>query len=306
MKLSPGVFWERTAPAKINLMLAITGVRADGFHNLVSLVMPLPSLCDNLRMEILPDANGDELICDAPGVPVDGSNLVLRAAAAFRELVPAFPPVRFFLEKNIPHGAGLGGGSSDAATALLLMADAAGMSAPSLDALSGIAAKVGSDCPLFLAGDPIVMRGRGEQVENLSAEEKANLFSRSFLIFKPAFGVSTAEAYGAMKRSAPKFYTPEAEAERRLAAWRNAPDTEPLPLFNDMEAPVFEKHVALPALFSVLRERFGLAPHMSGSGSACFAEITPNLDLDAVRACIVDCWGPSAFFGIAGNGFDKK
>lgn len=306
MDLSAGVFGERTAPAKINLMLAITGMRADGFHNLVSLVMPLLTLCDNLRMEICPKAQRDILVCDALGVPPDGSNLVLRAAAAFRERVPAFPPVRFFLEKNIPHGAGLGGGSSDAATALLMMADAAGTAAPSLEALSEIAAKVGSDCPLFLAGAPIIMRGRGEQIENLSSEEKAILSARNFLIFKPAFGVSTAEAYDAMKRVAPKFYTPEAEAERRLSAWRNAPNTELLPLFNDMEAPVFEKHVALPALFSVLRERFGLEAHMSGSGSACFAEITPNLDLDAVRACIVDCWGPSAFFGIAGNGFDKK
>ncbi|MBP3302404.1 MAG: 4-(cytidine 5'-diphospho)-2-C-methyl-D-erythritol kinase [Opitutales bacterium] len=287
--------FDRRAPAKINLMLAITGTRDDGFHNLVSLVAPVPALFDVLKMTLRPDAAADSLACAMPGVPLDAANLVLRAAAAFRSRVPAFPFVHFELEKNIPHGAGLGGGSSDAATAILLMAEAAGTLAPCDEVLHAIAAEIGSDCPLFLAGEPIVMRGRGERTEKLSAAEKTSVFSKRFLIFKPAFGVSTAEAYGAMKRAAPAYYTPENLAEEKLSAWRKNPAGTPLPLFNDMERPVFKKHLALPALFEILRERFGLDPHMSGSGSACFAEIDDSTDLPSVRACIRACWGETAF-----------
>lgn len=290
--------FERRAPAKINLMLAITGTRDDGFHNLVSLVAPVPALFDVLKMTLRPDAAADSLACAMPGVPLDASNLVLRAAAAFRSRVPAFPFVHFELEKNIPHGAGLGGGSSDAATAILLMAEAAGTLAPCDEVLHAIAAEIGSDCPLFLAGEPVVMRGRGERTEKLSDAEKTAVSSKRFLIFKPAFGVSTAEAYGAMKRAAPAYYTPENPAEEKLSEWRKNPAEMPLPLFNDMEGPVFKKHLALPALFGILRERFGLDPHMSGSGSACFAEIDDSTDLSGVRACIRACWGETAFISI--------
>ena len=287
--------FSRIAPAKINLMLAVTGPRADGFHGVVSLVAPVPALHDSLEMTLLPDAAEDVLECAAPGVPRDASNLVLRAAAAFRSRVPAFPRARFSLKKNIPHGAGLGGGSSDAAAALRLMAEAAGTLAPTEDALREIAAEVGSDCPLFLAAAPVIVRGRGEFAEKLSAEEAAVVAAAEFMIFKPAFGVSTAEAYAAMRRAAPAFYTPEAEAEAMLAAWRKNPRGNALPLFNGMEAAVFRKHAALPALFRTLRERFGLSPRMSGSGSACFADVSGRSDVPAVAACIRECWGKTAF-----------
>ena len=293
MSLGTKVF-EGRAPAKINLMLAITGTRTDGFHNLVSLVAPVPALHDVLTMTLRPEADEDSLSCEMPGVPCDASNLVLRAAAAFRSRVPSFPHAHFNLQKNIPHGAGLGGGSSDAATAILLMAEAAGNATPDRETLREIAAEIGSDCPLFLAGTPVVMRGRGELTEKLSPEENAAIAAKKFLIFKPAFGVSTAEAYGAMKREAPRYYTDEKTAEEKLSAWRNAPAGTPLPLFNDMEAPVFKKHLALPALFKILRERFALDPHMSGSGSACFAEISPKTELPAVIALIRECWGETA------------
>lgn len=291
--MSEKTVFERRAPAKINLMLAITGVREDGFHSLVSLVAPIPSLYDELTMTLCPDATADSLSCAMPGVPLDASNLVLRAAVAFRSRVSAFPYVHFELKKSIPHGAGLGGGSSDAATALLLMAEAAGARAPAPETLREIAAEIGSDCPLFLDGKPVIMRGRGERVEALSAAECAAISAKKFLIFKPAFGVSTAEAYGAMKREAPRYYSSESEAEAKLAAWRERP-SGPLPLFNDMEAPVFRKHLALPALFEILRERFALDPHMSGSGSACFAEISAETDVSAVATCVRSCLGETA------------
>ncbi len=281
------------APAKINLLLAITGVRADGFHALVSLVAPI-ALGDTLTLETGKNpGTGDTLECDFPGVPTNATNLVIKAAIAFREKFPALPACRFILEKRVPHGAGLGGGSSDAASALLLLNQAAGNP---LDraTLTTLAAKLGSDCPLFLDGKPVIMRGRGEHVEQLAPAEIDALRGRRLLLFKPAFGVSTAEAYGAMK-TAGTDYIAEAEAEKMLAAWRTAPATAPLPLFNNMELPAFRKHLALPAMLDNLRKNFGLAPRMSGSGSACFAFLPENFDPAPAIAEIRAGWGESAF-----------
>ncbi|MDR2845443.1 MAG: 4-(cytidine 5'-diphospho)-2-C-methyl-D-erythritol kinase [Puniceicoccales bacterium] len=290
------------APAKINLLLAITGARPDGFHSLVSLVAPI-ALGDTLHLTLnardataptAPMPPQDTLACDYPGVPLDGTNLVLKAVAAFREKFPALPATHFVLEKRVPHGAGLGGGSSDAACALRLLNDATGHP---LDAatLVALAARLGSDCPLFLDGKPVIMRGRGERIEPLTAPEADALRGRRLLLFKPAFGVSTAAAYGAMRASNGTDYIAEADAEARLAAWRTAPASAPLPLFNNMERPVFAKHLALPALLEQLRRDFALAPRMSGSGSACFAFLPDGTDAAATTAAIRAAWGESAF-----------
>lgn len=278
------------APAKINLFLAITGTRPDGFHALVSLVAPV-SLGDTLSASV---AETDSLACPTPGVPTDASNLVCRATALFRERVPACPPISWTLEKNVPHGAGLGGGSSDAAAALKILNEICGH--PLDDkTLAGIAAQLGSDVPLFLEGKPVVMRGRGECIAALPESAVESLRKRRFLIFKPHFGVATAEAYRAMKQNAPRDYTPESEAETRLNAWLSNSENTPLPLFNNMERAVFRKHLALPALFAILREQHALDPHMSGSGSACFAEISENTDLPAITSHVRNAWGESAF-----------
>lgn len=278
------------APAKINLFLAITGTRPDGFHALVSLVAPI-SLGDTLSANI---SEKDLLFCDIPGVPTDGTNLVCRATTLFRERVPACPPIAWTLKKNTPHGAGLGGGSSDAAAALKILN---ALCKNPLDArtLNVFAAELGSDVPLFLANRPVVMRGRGECVETLPDTTAEHLRHRRFLIFKPSFGISTAEAYGAMKRNAPRDYISEAEAESRLGAWIRNPENTPLPLFNNMERAVFRKHLALPALFEMLRERHGLDSHMSGSGSACFAELGNDADVPAISQTIRVAWGENAF-----------
>ncbi len=279
-----------SAPAKINLLLAITGLRPDGFHSLVSLVTPI-SLCDTLAGT---PAERDCLSCDEPGVPTDDSNLVCRATRLFREQVPDCPPVAWTLKKVIPHGAGLGGGSSDAASALMLLNAFCGHPLD-ISAMNTLAAQLGSDVPLFLGRTPLVMRGRGEAVEALPEAAVRSLCKHRFLLFKPAFGVSTAEAYGAMKRNAPHDYVSADEAEARLAAWAADPENVSLPLFNNMERAVFRKHLALPALFKILRERHGLDPHMSGSGSACFAVARDATEIPAIERTIRKAWGESAF-----------
>jgi 4-diphosphocytidyl-2-C-methyl-D-erythritol kinase len=286
------------APAKLNLFLAITGRRADGFHDLVSVAVTL-DFGDTLRAE---PADADALACDDPAVPVDGSNLILKAAAAWaaaggRRAGGEPGGVRFFLEKRIPMGAGLGGGSSDAVAALRALERLAGPErALGPEALAGIAARLGSDCPLFLHDGPVVMRGRGERIAPLAAPAAARLRGRRVLVFKPGFGIATPWAYAQLAAAAPGSYLPAADAEARLAAWCEAPDcpAEEL-LFNTMEPPAFAKFLALPALLGELRRDFGLAPRMSGSGSACFALLAEGTAAAPVAAAIREAWGAAAF-----------
>jgi 4-diphosphocytidyl-2-C-methyl-D-erythritol kinase len=283
------------APAKLNLFLAVTGRRTDGFHDLVSLVAPL-TWGDTLQAE---PADGFSLECAEPGVPLDATNLVLKAALAHAAAagVGVATGAKFFLEKRIPTGAGLGGGSSDAVAALRLMNRLA-RPGGALDeaALSRVAAEVGSDCPLFLQEAPVVMRGRGERVTALPAGVAARLRGRRVLVFKPGFGIPTPWAFGRLAAVAPAGYLPAAEAEARLAAWIDDPSA-PLEnlLFNNLEAPAFAKYLALPTLLKQLRARFGLAARMSGSGSACFAPLGEQADAVPILAAIREAWGPSAF-----------
>lgn len=284
------------APAKLNLFLAITGRRPDGFHDLVSLVAPL-DFGDTLRAE---PAAEYSLICDNAEVPCDETNLVLKAARAFDRATanraPRVPQrAKFMLEKRIPMGAGLGGGSSDGVAALRalnqLAEETGKLSAPELAAA---AAELGSDCPLFLHGGPVILRGRGERVEPLPASVARRLSGQRVLVFKPDFPVATAWAYGQL--AAAGSYLPAADAEARLAAWVNdsAAPIDAL-LFNNMESAAFSKFIALPVLLDRLRQEFGLAPRMSGSGSACFAFLRDDTDVAAVTAAIRSAWGESAF-----------
>jgi 4-diphosphocytidyl-2-C-methyl-D-erythritol kinase len=280
------------APAKINLFLAVTGRRADGFHELLSVAAPLV-WGDTVSVE--PRDSSFSVECDNPDIPTDGDNLVMKAAAAFAEATGWKGGARFTLQKRIPPGAGLGGGSSDATSALVALNDLAGSPLDGA-ALARVAAKVGSDCALFLSKVPVVMRGRGERVEPLPRDTYRRIRGARVLIFKPGFSVSTAWAYGRLAAGSPKTYVGPAEAEKKLASWTEKPGAPAADLlFNSMEPPVFSKFAALPALVGQIRERFGIAARMSGSGSACFALLNERTEAVPVVAAIRAAWGPSAF-----------
>jgi 4-diphosphocytidyl-2-C-methyl-D-erythritol kinase len=289
------------SPAKINLFLAVTGRRADGYHELVSVVAPL-TFGDELTVEIgegRPETGRQfSLQCDDPQVPVDGSNLVLKAAEAFATATGWKSAAKFRLAKRVPVGAGLGGGSSNATAALRALNQLSGARL-SHAALMALAAGVGSDCPLFLSGGPVVIRGRGEQVEALPSAAARRLHGRSVLLFKPGFGVSTAWAYEQMVAGAPRAYLSAAEAGRRLAAWIEGQADAAELLFNNLEPVVFRKYLALPVLLERLRVRFGLAPRMSGSGSACFVLLPAGANVEEISAAIVEAWGQVSFVQIA-------
>jgi 4-diphosphocytidyl-2-C-methyl-D-erythritol kinase len=287
------------SPAKVNLFLAITGRRPDGFHDLVSVVAPL-DFGDQLKAEIRgqrTEVRGQfTLECDYPGVPVDGSNLVLKAAEAFaeatgwpvRQATGGRQAVHFTLTKRIPMGAGLGGGSSNAVASLRALNQLAG---GLLDEtrLAALAVALGSDCALFLANQPVVMRGRGDQVERLPDAIAARLRGRRVLLFKPAFGISTPWAYQRMiargadylpaaeadpasprlrRTGSPAERIAEMGAERWVRSWIESQAPAEELLFNNMEPAAFEKYVALPVLREKLQNEFGARMHLSGSGSA--------------------------------------
>jgi 4-diphosphocytidyl-2-C-methyl-D-erythritol kinase len=276
------------AQAKLNLSLAITGRRADGFHELVSLVAPI-ALADTLTLDV---GRPLGLTCDDPALPVDGTNLVLKAAAAYARRRPAAPTGHFHLTKRVPHGAGLGGGSADAAAALRLLDRATG-DPLGPEALEALAAEVGSDCPFFVRGQTAVMRGRGERLEILPVAARSALAGRKVVLVKPPFGVPTPEAYGLLAQVGK--YRPAAQAEAELAAWLAVPAADPVKLGNDLAAPVFSKYLALPAGLASFRRVTRSDWQMTGSGSACFAWVDAGFDQAGLRADAVRVWGPRAW-----------
>jgi 4-diphosphocytidyl-2-C-methyl-D-erythritol kinase len=278
------------APAKINLFLAVTGRREDGYHDLVSVAAPL-LWGDVVHAE---PADAFSVECDDPAVPTDGSNLVLKAATAFAKASGWARGARFSIQKKIPLGSGLGGASSDAVSALTALNAMAG---EPLDgaALAGVAASVGSDCALFLAGRPVVMRGRGERIEALSKEAYGRFRGMRVLVFKPAFAIPTPWAYSRLVAQAPRGYIAPARAEAMLGAWLGKPGAPVSELlFNSMEKPAFAKFAALPELLRRIWDRFGIAARMSGSGSACYALLHEDVDAVPIMAEIRGAWGAPA------------
>jgi 4-diphosphocytidyl-2-C-methyl-D-erythritol kinase len=246
---------------------------------------------DKLTAEL---ADEFSLVCDDAAVPTDGSNLVLRAAEVFRRASGFSSGVRFFLEKRIPMGAGLGGGSSNAVAALRAMNQLAGGLLTSVQ-VESLAVQLGSDCPLFLQDGPVIMRGRGESIQSVPVSGAARITSRSVLVFKPAFSISTPWAFGQLAQKAPSSYVLPLEAENKLAAWLESDRPADELLFNNMEPPAFSKFPALPLLLERLRQEFGVAVGMSGSGSACFALLRADTPVSTMIERIRRSWGESAF-----------
>ena len=254
------------APAKINLSLKILGRRGDDFHEIETLIVPI-SLCDEMKIE--KNEGGIEFRCDDPSVPMSDDNLVIRAAKSFFVATKLEPAVSIELKKKIPHGAGLGGGSSDAATTLLTLNQLFEANL-TRDELSKLAATTGSDTPFFIFESTAICRGRGELVTPIQSREKLLI-----LLLKPAFAVSTAWAYSHWQsaREIPGVnYGVQEFSDQRFV--------------NDLESPVFEKFVFLAQLkmWLLSQPEVGTAL-MSGSGSTMFAVMRENADANAVANC---------------------
>jgi 4-diphosphocytidyl-2-C-methyl-D-erythritol kinase len=251
------------ASAKVNLSFQVKGRRQDGFHEIETLMAPI-DLADRIAIEKLEGTGPIDFTCDDASLPVGEDNLAVRAANLFRERTGITARIAITLEKKIPHGAGLGGGSSDAASVLLGLNKffEVGLSEAELMEL---AARLGSDVPFFIARSPAVCRGRGELVTPVRFNANFHL-----LLLKPNFGVPTAWAYGRWKdgRELPAIdYSPQEFAGVRF--------------FNELERPVFEKFVFLAQLKTWLRGQAEVAVAlMSGSGSTVFAVLREGADAE--------------------------
>jgi 4-diphosphocytidyl-2-C-methyl-D-erythritol kinase len=248
----------RKAPAKINLSLRITGRRDDGFHEIDTLMVPLHGLSD-----VLTFAESDEFrfTCDSPELPADDSNLVVRAAKAFAAAARKPCRIHIHLEKHIPSGAGLGGGSSDAAATLRALQDIHGKPIRE-DELHAIAAAIGSDVPFFMQDGPARCAGRGEIVTPLPDILPLPL---PVMLLKPTFPVATVDAYR-------RALDPKIGTIPGISMTAQSSGVAGISCINDLERSVFAKHRFLAELKQWLADRPEIrAALMSGSGSTVFA-----------------------------------
>jgi 4-diphosphocytidyl-2-C-methyl-D-erythritol kinase len=251
------------APAKINLSLRILGRRNDGFHEIETLITPI-SLYD--QIEIQRQSRWVDFRCDDASIPRNNDNLVVRAAKAFLKATKQKGGVAIQLTKKIPHGAGLGGGSSDAASTLLALNRVFETNLPR-EALAEIAETIGSDVPFFIFESAAVCKGHGEIITPLKLKRRF-----SILLLKPDFGVASAWAYSCWQKS--KRIPSISYVEQQFGGQT---------FVNDLERPVFEKFVFLAELkMWLLKQPEVGAALMSGSGSTIFAVIRENADGDLV------------------------
>lgn len=251
----------RTAPAKINLGLHVLRKRADGFHAIETVFLRLP-WHDRLTAEPADDLT---FTCSDPSLPTDERNLCVQAARRLREALGTTQGAALHLDKTLPHGAGLGGGSSDAAATLRLLSDLWDAD-PGEALLRDLAADLGSDVPFFLISGPAAYAtGRGETLEPLRGEDGAPYrLPFALVVAVPETAVSTAEAYAAVTPS--ETERPDLRTVVRsndLARWRRE-------LVNDFEPSVFARHPEIETLRGLLVDAGAGYAALSGSGSAVF------------------------------------
>ena len=247
------------AHAKVNLDLRVLGVRPDGFHELRTVFQAI-ELHDTL---VCSDAPGPfTLKCRNPGVPLDDTNLVWKAAAALWTALGRAGGIRdamVHIEKKIPVESGLGGGSADAAAALMALGRLWG-GAP-ITLLREVGATIGADVPFFLSGGTALGLGRGEEIYPL-----VDLPPHFVVIVRPPFGVSTAEAYSWYDEDRTAGYRENRELQQLPVPW----PSRAAQMVNDLEPPVLRRHQEIAGLKTQLRELGANAAAMSGSGSAVF------------------------------------
>lgn len=253
---------ELTLPsfAKVNLHLRVLGKREDGFHEIFTVFQSV-SLSDVLMFT--PRVSGIRFYCDDPAVPVDGSNLMIKAADAFSERYGIKRGAEIRLKKAIPLGGGLGGGSSNAAVTLIGLSRLWGIDA-SVSDLGALAEMLGSDVPFFLHGGTMIGTGRGADLE-----PAADILAGPMLIVTPGIHVSTKDAYAALNAQ----NLTKSEVNRILRVCRSeagSPDLLHSAMVNDFETVVF---AAYPEIERIKQTLIGLGAEramLSGSGASVF------------------------------------
>ncbi len=273
--------------AKVNLDLRVLHKRADGFHELRTVFQTI-SLADTIEIDYEPARRTVLQIEDSLAIP---DNLVLRAAQALLDLMKVHAKIRFRLKKHIPMGAGLGGGSSNAAAVLLTLPVLAGRTV-SLEELAGLGAQLGSDVPFFLNGGTAVALGRGTEMYGLP-----QIKQEPALVIASGIHVATGPAYQALARPSAGDLSSDGESltstdlsrkindfqlfVRTLGEFRSAKAASASSA-NDFESVVFQQHPRLKAMWGRLR-RQSAGARMTGSGSALFAVFDSAVERDTAR-----------------------
>jgi 4-diphosphocytidyl-2-C-methyl-D-erythritol kinase len=242
--------------AKINIGLNILEKRTDGFHNIETIFYPIP-LSDGL--EITHSDTKTKYQFSSSGIPInieDKDNIVCKAFELLRSK-HHIPPTKIHLHKNIPFGAGLGGGSSDAAFIIKMLNDQYKLGIPA-KYMKSLAGELGSDCPFFINNKPVFAEGKG----NVFTACNINLSGYFILLIKPDIHIGTPEAYANTKPSIPK-QSLKSLIKEPIDNWKNS-------IFNDFENSIFPNHPELATIKSELYEMGAIYASMSGSGSTIF------------------------------------
>jgi 4-diphosphocytidyl-2-C-methyl-D-erythritol kinase len=241
---------------KINLGLRILNKREDGYHNLATIFYPVP-LKDAL--EIIPSNGTDPVQFTGSGLSISGSadnNLCIKAYRLLKKDFPSLPPVKIHLHKSIPMGAGLGGGSADAAFTLQVLNDQLKLNL-STSQLKDYALQLGSDCPFFILNTPCIA---------------LNLSAYNILLINPGIHVNTAEAFAALNPPTVNTHLPSLTAiiNQPINTWQQF-------LKNDFEQPVFQKYPVIKEIKETLYQMGASYASMTGSGSTIFGLFEKHL-----------------------------
>ncbi len=273
---------KKKSPCKVNLILNILGKRADGFHELETVMQPV-NICDEMTFER--GGASLQLTCSNPELPCDSKNLVHRAATAFLTAAKISDGVKIHLQKNLPLAGGIGGGSANAAVTFSALNELFGSPLP-IEKLHELSAALGSDVPFFLYDKPALATGRGEKVRTL--ENFPALKGKAFFLVHPGFGISTPWSYQNLARFPKDQNGTLGRAEKLVSALQSSDSLAPIGgegrgegaaldhFYNSLEAPAFDKFPVLQLYKEFLRENGALVSLMSGSGSTTFA-IAENL-----------------------------
>jgi 4-diphosphocytidyl-2-C-methyl-D-erythritol kinase len=277
------------AAAKVNLTLEVLGKRADGYHEIAT-VMQAVDLSDRISLD---DADDLELRSDSANVPTDPSNLAWRAATALKAAAGIERGVHIALDKRIPVAAGLGGGSSDAAGVLLGLNRLWRLQWP-LGRLDEVAATLGSDVPFFLRGGAALASGRGEKIEPLKGR------SMALVLVNPKFPSSTAEMYG---RLTPAMYSDGAATRALAGAVGRSPARIATSLYNGMEAAAAAVFPQIVQMRAALLAAGALGALMSGSGPTVFGVARSYEQARQILARVArgswECWAVRTLTGRA-------
>ncbi len=262
--------------AKINLGLNVTAKRKDGYHDIVTCFYPVPV---HDILEIL-ESGGSKTVFQASGIAIPGKeeeNLCLKAYKLLRKDYQ-LPHISMYLHKNIPIGAGLGGGSADAAFTLDVLNE---MFQLFLDAslLEDYAAQIGSDCPFFVRNKPVLAFEKGDVFGSVNVD----LSGKKLLLIYPEIHVSTPEAYSRVVPQVPELSVKEILEGEPIENWKGL-------LVNDFEKSVFELYPEVAALKEAMYSGGAIYASMSGSGSAVFGLFDPATDVTGIAEQYKSRW----------------